>query len=72
MTEMNKFPEFDSEDEIREWFDTADLTSYALDDALDVIVTTQVRLSVGDEPADTANGSGTTGSLHATRVPAPS
>jgi len=72
VTKMNEFPEFDSEDELRDWFDTADLASYALDDALDVIITTQVRLSVGDEPADTATGSGTTGSLHATRVPTPS
>ena len=71
MTDVNELPEFDSEDELREWFDTADLGSYALDDALDVIVMTQVRLSVGDEPADTANGSGTTGSFHDVRVTTP-
>jgi hypothetical protein len=68
VADMNEFPEFESEDELRDWFEAADLASYALDDALDVVVAAQVRLVVGDEPADAANGSGTTGSLHIERV----
>ena len=62
--DMNKepLPEFESEDELRDWFDTADLSAYQLDDALELAVATRVHLVVGDE--DVLQGtSGTTGSL---------
>lgn len=58
-----ELPEFDSDDELREWFDTADLSAYALDDALEVVVATQVHLVVGDEEVAPEFSSGTTGTL---------
>ncbi len=61
--EMNEdFPEFQSEDELREWFDNVDLSALSMDEALEVVVATHVRLVVGDDQL-LANSSGTTGSL---------
>ena len=62
-----QFPHFDSDDEMREWFDTADLSKYRLDQALEVVVATHVELSVGDEPAST--GSTTAGASGTLREP---
>jgi hypothetical protein len=59
-----ELPHFESDDEMREWFDTADLSEYKLDQALEVAVATHVRLSVGNEPAEFADRtSGATGTL---------
>lgn len=64
MNQMPKdFPEFESDDEMREWFDTADLTAFRLDQALEVIVASRVELSVGDEPAGSTTR-GQTGTIH--------
>jgi hypothetical protein len=60
------FPHFDSEDEMREWFDTADLSAYVLDEALDVVVAHQVELSLDDRETPGASTAGATGTL---RVP---
>lgn len=67
-TEMpDQLPSFDSDDELREWFDTADLSAYSLDQALEVVVAAHVELSVGDEPAST--GSTTAGQSGTLREP---
>jgi hypothetical protein len=59
-----EFPDFDSDDEMREWFDTADLSEYRLDQALEVAISTHIRLSVGDEPTGSVDStSGATGTL---------
>jgi hypothetical protein len=61
--EMNEdFPEFESEDELRDWFDNADLSAVPMDEALEVVVASQVRLIVGDDQL-LSTSSGTTGSL---------
>ncbi len=59
------FPEFGSEDEMREWFDTVDLSQYDLQQALEVVVAHRVRLSVGEPEA----GSGTVGATGTLREP---
>ena len=56
-----QFPEFDSDDEMREWFDNADLSAFRLDQALEVIVATHVQLSVGEEPP--SSGTTTRGAI---------
>ncbi len=61
------FPEFDSDDEMRDWFDTADLSAYCLDQALEVVVATHVKLSVGEEPA--SSGKTTKGAIGTLREP---
>jgi hypothetical protein len=55
----NRYPRFESEDELRDWFESANLSDYTLDAALDVVVASHVALSVGEEPAST--GTTTTG-----------
>lgn len=62
MDSMSDLPEFQSDDELREWFDSADLSSLSLDQVLEVVVATHVQLVVGDEP-QTALSTGTTGSI---------
>lgn len=61
------FPQFEPDDEMREWFDTADLSSYSLEEALGVVVAAHVELSVGDEPA--SMGSTTAGATGTLREP---
>lgn len=56
------FPEFASEDELREWFETVDLSNLKMDEALEIVVANSVRLVVGDDDV-AANATGTTGSL---------
>lgn len=51
-----RLPEFESEDELRDWFDAADLSGYELDAALGVMVSAHIELAVGDDPP----GAGTT------------
>lgn len=64
-----QFPEFGSDDEMRDWFDTADLTAYPLDQALEAVVANQVRLSVGEEPASSGTTtSGAIGTLETIRL----
>ena len=59
--QMNvNFPEFQSEDELREWFETADLSALNMDEALEVVVASNIRLVVGDDELP-ANTTGTTG-----------
>jgi hypothetical protein len=62
-----QLPEFDSDDEMRDWFETADLSTYRLDQALDVIVASHIRLSVGEEPA--SSGTTTRGAIGTLREP---
>ena len=48
---MPEMPEkFDSEQELVDWFENADLGQYPLERALDIIVGTRVSLSVDDPP----------------------
>jgi hypothetical protein len=65
---MADFPDFTSDDELRDWFDNADLSALKLDEALDVVVATHVRLVVGHEQMLPSTSSGTTGSLNADGV----
>jgi hypothetical protein len=62
-----QFPHFDSDDEMKEWFETANLSEYALDRALELVVASHVELSVGDEPA--SPGSTTAGQTGTLRDP---
>lgn len=58
------FPEFESDAEMREWFDSANLSDYTLEQALGVVVAARVHLSVGDDAATPGSGStGATGTL---------
>jgi hypothetical protein len=61
------FPQFDSDDEMREWFDTVDLSELSLDKAFDVVIATRVQLSVGAEPG--GFGSTTAGATGTLREP---
>jgi hypothetical protein len=68
MPEPSKpLPEFDSDDEMRDWFDTADLSAYSLDQALEVVVASRVQLSVGEEPE--TSGTSTKGAIGTLREP---
>ncbi len=61
--EMNdNFPEFGSEDELRDWFDNADLSALKMDQALEIVVANHVQLVVGDDDV-LATSTGTTGSV---------
>lgn len=50
--------EFRSDEEMAEWFEHADLSQYNLDQALDVVVATTVKLSIEDslEPGQSTAG----------------
>jgi hypothetical protein len=57
------FPEFDSDAQMRDWFENADLSEESLERALEVTIAAQVELSVG-EPAPVGRGNaGATGTL---------
>ncbi len=61
--EMNdNFPEFGSEDELRDWFDNADLSALKMGQALEIVVANHVQLVVGDDDV-LATSTGTTGSV---------
>lgn len=61
--DMNgEFPRFDSEEELREWFDSADLSVLSLDKALDAVVANHVELSLSDSTGVGSNA-GMTGTL---------
>jgi hypothetical protein len=63
------FPQFESDAEMREWFDTVDLSELSLDRALDVVIATKVHLSVGDEPGGPGSTTaGATGTLRDVRL----
>ncbi len=63
------FPQFASDDETREWFDTVDLSEPSLDRALDIVIATKVHLSVGDEPGGLGSTTaGATGRLRDVRL----
>ena len=64
---MPEMPEkFDSEQELVDWFENADLGQYPLERALDIIVGTRVSLSV-DDPPQSGSGSSTSGATGAAR-----
>jgi hypothetical protein len=68
MPEAENFPEFESDDEMRDWFEKADLSAYHLDQALEVVVASHVQLSIGgEEPA--SSGTTTRGSIGTLREP---
>lgn len=67
MPEPEQLPEFESDAEMRDWFDTADLSNYRLDRALEVVVATHVELSVGEEPPSA--GTTTRGAIGTLREP---
>jgi hypothetical protein len=63
------FPHFASDEEMRDWFDTVDLSEMSLEKALDVVVATKVHLSVGDEPDGPGSSTaGATGTLRDLRL----
>jgi hypothetical protein len=68
--EMPKqFPEFESDDDMRDWFETADMSALHLDQALEVVVASHVRLTVGEEPASSGTTTrGAIGTLEAIRL----
>jgi hypothetical protein len=57
------FPQFDSEDEMRDWFDNADLSQYGLEQAMEVVVASRVALSIGEPFEDSSGTVGATGTL---------
>ena len=59
----HNIPDFDSDDEMREWFESANLAEYDLDQALDVLVAASVQLTVGDGPPAGSDTVGATGTL---------
>jgi hypothetical protein len=60
----DRFPEFESDDEMREWFDNANLSDYSLEQALGVVIAARVHLTVGDDASTPGSGSaGATGTL---------
>lgn len=66
----NDFPNFESEEDLREWFDTADLAGYTLHEALDVVVAHHVELALDNAQtpgAGTAGATGTVSELHLVR-----
>ena len=68
MSDMDEtFPDFSSEDEMRDWFDSADLSTYKLDEALGIVASAHIELAVGDEPAST--GTTTRGAIGTLREP---
>ena len=52
-----RFPEFSNDEELIEWFEQADLSAYHLDEALDVIVSSRIGLSLQEPWSLTTNGS---------------
>jgi hypothetical protein len=51
---MSEMPQdFHSEEELVDWFESADLSQYRLDEALDVVVETHVKLAL-EEPFEDA------------------
>jgi hypothetical protein len=62
-----EFSQFESKAELRECFETADLSEFRLDQALEVVVATRVQLSVGDDSS--TSGSGTAGATGTLRDP---
>ncbi|MGH3427963.1 MAG: hypothetical protein ACRDQZ_10420 [Mycobacteriales bacterium] len=60
----DELPKFDSDDEMREWFDSANLSDYTLEQALGIAVAAHLRLSVGDDGTTTgASSAGATGTV---------
>lgn len=58
-------PNFESDDELVEWFETADLSEYELDEVLGLSVAQHVTLSIQEpwEPERAAGSAGATASI---------
>ena len=54
-----QIPDFDTEQEMRDSFDTADLSTYRLNETLDVVIASTVELSF--EGGSTRGSAGATG-----------
>ena len=52
------FPHFESEEEMRDWFERADLSQISLETALDVAIAAHVQLSVGEDPSSLGSSTG--------------
>lgn len=59
---MPDLPVFNNDEEMVEWFEGADLSQVALDEAFGVVVATRVELVVANEPWESLQNSVASGS----------